>query len=139
MIFKYRQQYINIVSIISKLLELFCDYQHCFNTGCSLNLIKFLFRLKIQRKPRKKPRRKPRAKTKLLLRIRKNQRKMYKLYCPFCSSGVKKKKQTRSFFNFPIFTYLFTPKDALKIQIKLQLHSRVQWHSCKICKCANMR
>jgi hypothetical protein len=71
----YRQLFLNTVSVIFKSSAMLNDRQRWINIASDLNLIKFLFRPKIRRKPRRKARRKPKR-----LRNRKPQKKIRKLY-----------------------------------------------------------
>jgi hypothetical protein len=71
----YRQLFLNTVSVIFKSSAMLNDRQQWFNIASDLNLIKFLFRPKIQKKPRRKARRKPKR-----LRNQKPQKKIRKLY-----------------------------------------------------------
>jgi hypothetical protein len=73
--FWYHQLFLNIVSVIFKSSAMLNDCQQWFNIASDLNLIKFLFRPKIRRKPRRKSRRKPKR-----LRNQKPQKKIRKLY-----------------------------------------------------------
>jgi hypothetical protein len=56
--FWYYQLFLNTISVIFKSSAILNDHQQWFNIASDLNLIKFLFRPKIQRKPRRKSRRK---------------------------------------------------------------------------------